>query len=222
MLYSLRHIAPHRKFAHELHLDIFEHIIPPSLMADVLTETHSWEEREKTLNMPMVMAIIIAMGLLASCSIPHVLHKLAQGLRYIWPDPSLRLPGASAISQRRRQLGVKPLRRLFERVCQPRATSQTPGAFAFGLRLMAIDSTVEKVADTWASALTFGRPGNHHGAAAYRQVRGIYLIECATHLIVDALFRPYRPNELHGAYGFLHSIQPGMLLCPIAAFTQPA
>ncbi len=129
MLYSLRHIAPQRKFAHALHLDIFEHLIPPTLIGDVLTETQGWEEREKTLNMPMVIALSIAMGLFASCSIPHVLHKIAQGLRYIWPDPRLRLPGASAISQRRQQLGVKPLRRLFERVCQPRATQETPGAF---------------------------------------------------------------------------------------------
>jgi transposase IS4-like protein len=203
MLYSLRHIAPKSKFTHVLHLDIFEHLIPPSLIADVLTETQGWEEREKALNMPMVIAIIIAMGLLASCSIPHVLHKLACGLRYIWPDPRLRLPGASAISQRRQQLGVTPLRRLFERVCQPRATTQTPGAFAFGLRLMAIDSTVEKVADTFANALTFGSPSNQHGTAAYPQVRGIYLLECATHLIVDALFRPYRPHELQGAFARL-------------------
>ena len=212
MFYSLRHIAPESKFTHALHLDLFEHLIPPSLIGEVLTETHGWEEREKALNMPMVIAIIIAMGLFASCSIPHVLHKLAQGLRYIWPDPRRHLPGASAISQRRQQLGVMPLRRLFERVCQPRATQETPGAFAFGLRLMAIDSTVEKVADTFANALTFGTPSNQHGTAAYPQVRGIYLLECATHLIVDALFRPYRPHELQGAFALLRSIRPGMLV----------
>jgi len=212
MFYSLRHSAPESKFAHALHLDVFEQIIPAALIRDVLTETQSWEEREKALNMAMVIVTVIAMGLFASASIPHVLHKIAQGLRYIWPDPCLRLPGASAISQRRQQLGVRPLRRLFEQVCQPRATQETPGAFAFGLRLMAIDSTVEKVADTFANALTFGYPSNQHGSAAYPQVRGIYLMECATHLIVDALFRPSGPHELHGAFALLRSIQPGMLV----------
>ncbi len=135
--------------AHALHLDVFEHIIPAALIRDVLTETQSWEEREQALTMPIVIITIIAMGLFSSLSIPHVLHKIAQGLRYIWSEPCVRLPGASAISQRRQQLGVRPLRRLFEFVCQPRATSQTPGAFAFGLRLMAIDSTVE----TWLTPL---------------------------------------------------------------------
>lgn len=212
MFYSLRPIAPESKFAHALHLDVFEQIIPAVLIRDVLTETQSWEEREKALNMAMVIITIIAMGLFASASIPHVLHKIAQGLRYIWPEPHVRLPGGSAISQRRQQLGVLPLRRVFERVCQPRATHETPGAFAFGLRVMAIDSTVENVADTFANALTFGRPGNQHGTAAYPQVRGIYLLECATHLVVDALFRPYRPNELHGAFALLRSVRPDMLV----------
>jgi len=196
-------MAPKSKFTHALQLHLFEHIIPASLIWDVLTETGGWEEREKALNMPMVIAIIIAMGLLARVSIPHVLHKLACALRSIWPDPRLRLPGASAISQRRKPLGVTPLRRLFERGGPPRATPQTPGAFAFGLRLMAIDSTVERVADAFALALTFGSPSNQHGSAAYPQVRGIYWLECATHLIVDALFRPYRPHELQGAFARL-------------------
>src|SRR6266487_1714996 len=212
MNYSLRHLAPDRKFCHALHLDVFEQIIPAALIQDVLTETQGWEEREKVLNMPMVIVIIIAMGLFSCLSIPHVLHKVAQGLRYIWPDACLRLPGGSAISQRRQQLGVRPLRRLFERVCHPRATPETPGAFAFGLRLMAIDSTVENVADTFANALTFGRPSNQHGTAAYPQVRGIYVLECATHLVIDALFRPYLPNELQGAFTLLRSIHPGMLV----------
>ena len=70
---------------------------------------------------------IIAMGLLPSLSIPHVLQKMAQGLRYVWPDPDITLPGASALSYRREQLGVEPLRQLFQKVCQPRATTQTPG-----------------------------------------------------------------------------------------------
>src|SRR2546428_5511418 len=93
MWYSLRHIAAESKLAHLLHLDICEHIIPPRLIEDVLTETQGWEEREKALNRAMVIALLIAMGLLASYSIPHVLHKIARGLRSIWPDPRLRLPG---------------------------------------------------------------------------------------------------------------------------------
>lgn len=212
MLYSLRQIAPESKFSHLLHLDVFEQIIPVALIREVLSQTQSWEKRERDLNMVTVIVVIIAMSLLPCLSIAHVLGRIACGLRYVWPDPCIKLPGASAISQRRRQLGVLPLRRLFERVCRPRATTQTLGAFLFGLRLMAIDSTVENVPDSFANALTFGRPSSQHGPAAYPQVRGIYLIECATHLIVDALFRPHRPNEQQGAWALLRSVQRGMLV----------
>ena len=70
MFYSLRHIAPESKFCHALHLDVFEQIIPAALIRDVLTETQSWEDREKALNMPMVIVTIIAMGLFAPCRSP--------------------------------------------------------------------------------------------------------------------------------------------------------
>jgi len=40
------------------------------------------------------------------------------------------------------------MRALFEQSCGLLATQDTPGAFAFGLRLMAIDGTLEDVNDT--------------------------------------------------------------------------
>jgi hypothetical protein len=212
MSYSLRQIAPESKFCHDLHLDVFDQIIPVSLISEMLSQCQAWEERERSLNMVAVISVIIAMGLLPSLSIPHVLQKMAQGLRYIWPDPDIRLPGASALSYRREQLGVEPLRQLFQQVCQPRATPQTKGAFRFGLRLMAIDSTLENVPDTFVNDLTFGRPSSQHGAGSWPQVRGVYLQECGTHLIVDATFGGYSSSEKHLAFALLCKIQPGMLV----------
>jgi hypothetical protein len=220
MPYSIRQIAPESCFCHELRLDVFEEIIPASLISEVLSDTHAWEQRERSLNMHVTISLIITMGLLPNESIPHVLQTMAQGLRYIWPDPEIRLPGGSALSQRRRQLGVGPLRELFQRVCQPRATPEMAFAFAFGLRLMAIDSTLEDVPDTFANDLAFGRPSSQHGPGAYPQVRGTYLQECGTHLIVDAAFGSYRSSEQRLAYQLLGRIGPGMLvlldrgLCP--------
>ena len=212
MPYSLRQIAPESKFCHDLHVDVFDQILPVSLISEVLSTCDAWEERERELNMVTVVWVIIAMGLLPSLSIPHVLQKIAQGLRYVWPDPQIGLPGASALSYRRQQLGVQPLRQLFEQVCQPRATTQTPGAFRFGLRLMAIDSTLENVPDTFVNDLTFGRPSSQHGAGSWPQVRGVYLQECGTHLIVDAAFGGYCSSEQHLAFAVLGKIKPGMLV----------
>jgi len=87
-----------------------------------------------------------------------------------------------------------------------------PFAFRFGLRLMAIDSTLEEVADTFVNDLAFGRPSSQRGPGAYPQVRGVYLQECGTHLIVDAAFGSYRSSEKHLAFRLLSRIGPGMLL----------
>jgi Insertion element 4 transposase N-terminal/Transposase DDE domain len=212
MSYSIRHLAPESSFCQELHLDVFDHIIAPTLIGDVLTDTHSWEHRERQLNMPIIVSLVIAMGLMPTLSIPHVLQKMAQGLRYLWPDPDLVLPGASALSQRRQQLGVKPMRELFERVCVPQATPDMPFAFAFGLLLMAIDGTSENVADSFVNDLTFGRPHSQHGAGSFPQVRGVYLQECATHQIIDAAFGAYDHAEQALAYQLVGRMQPGMLV----------
>jgi hypothetical protein len=212
MAYNLRQIVPESKFCHELHLDIFEQIIPVSLIGEVLNTCDAWEKRERDLNMVVVISMIIAMGLLPSLSIPHVLQKMAQGLRYVWSDPNIVLPTASALSYRREQLGVEPLRHLFEQVCQPRATRETPGSYRFGLRLMAIDSTLENVPDTFVNDLTFDRSSSQHGAGSWPQVRGVYLQECGTHLIVDAAFGGSRSSEQHLAFALLGKIKPGMLV----------
>jgi Insertion element 4 transposase N-terminal len=79
---SLRHLVPDRKFCHTLHLHVFEQMIPAALIRDVLTETQGWEEREKALNMPMVIVLIIAMGLFSCVSIPHVLYSFRMTMIY--------------------------------------------------------------------------------------------------------------------------------------------
>ena len=59
------------------------------------------------------------------------------------PTPARRLDAIA-----RKQVGVRLMRALFEQSCGLLATQDTPGAFAFGLRLMAIDGTLEDVNDT--------------------------------------------------------------------------
>ena len=65
------------------------------------------------------------------------------------------LATTSAISQARYRLGARPVVALFHRVCRLLARAQTPGAFLFGLHLMALDGTVEDVPETPANARAF-------------------------------------------------------------------
>jgi hypothetical protein len=114
---------------------------------------------------------------------------------------------------RRRQLGTPVMRHLFQRVCQPMAKEQTRGAFCFGLRLMAIDGTLDEVADTEANARYFGRLSSGKNQSPFPQVRCLYLAEVGTHAIVDAVFAPCRVAEQRLAPVVLsRSVQAGMLV----------
>jgi hypothetical protein len=73
------------------------------------------------------------------------------------------------------QYGPSLLRKLFSLACQPLGSPDTPGAFLFGLRLRALDSTIEVVADTPANAKAFGRYNGPRDASAYPQIKCIYL-----------------------------------------------
>lgn len=96
--------------------------------------------------------------------------------------------------------------------CKPLAQPQTPGAFAFGLRLMAIDGTYEDVADTKANATYFGRRCSGETQSPFPQVHCVYLAEVGTHAIVDAMLAPCTTSEQRLAKGLLRSIEPGMLV----------
>lgn len=178
----------------------------------MLQQQGAHAQRERKLNMVVTVWVVIAMNLFAHLSIAHVMRKLARGLRFIWPDPSYRLPQASAFTYRRYQLGARPLAALCRRLCRPMATPHTPGAFRFGLRLMAIDGTVEDLPDTPENAAVFGRHHRDRGQAAFPQVQSVYLAECGTHAMVDAGFWPCHPSERLGAFRVLRSVTCDMLV----------
>jgi hypothetical protein len=210
--YKLREIEAESKFSQELSLVAIEHIVPRATIAGVLAAEGRQTQRERKLNLLVTVLLVIMINIYTSDSIADVLEKMAQGLRYIWPDPDYLVPNASAITYRRYQLGARPLVALFHQVCQTLASPDTPGAFLFGLRLMAIDGTTEDVPDTPANVAVFGRHQGDRGPSAFPQVQGVYLAECGTHAIVDAGFWPYHTSERVGGFRLLRSVTPGMLV----------
>jgi hypothetical protein len=109
-------------------------------------------------------------------------------------------------------LGAPPLVALIHQVCHTLATPDTPGAFRFGCRLVAIDGTTEDVANTPENEAAFGRRASGRGPGAFVQVRCVYLAECATHAILDAGLWPCNESEWKGAWRVLRSIQPDWLV----------
>jgi hypothetical protein len=212
MGYRLRQFDTEGKFSSELQLEAIGRAVPMAEIKAALQETRVQEARERKLSMVTVMLLTIAMSIYSHLSIGEVMEKIARGLRFIWPNPDYAVPKDSALAYRRYQLGARPLVNLFHRVCRPMATPQTPGAFLFGLRLMAIDGTVEDVPDTAANVAAFGRHTGGRGDSAFPQVQGVYLAECGTHAIVDAGFWPCHTSERVGGFRMLRSLEEGMLI----------
>jgi len=212
MCRSLRQLMPDVHFSTEATLAALGQTLAPERIAPVLAACGLHTPRERKLPMGLVIRLIVAMGLFADIAIEDVLVKLLQGPSFLRPDGPDLAATKGAISQRRQQVGVRPLVALFRAICRPLATPHTLGAFLFGLRLMAIDGTVEDVADTPENAAYFGYAHGRRGHSAFPQVDVLYLCESGTHAICDVGFWPHQGKERSYARRLLRSVGPGMLL----------
>jgi hypothetical protein len=77
---------------------------------------------------------------------------------------------------------------------------------------MALDGTREDAPDTPANAAAFGRHATDRGPGAFPQVQAVYLVECGTHVIVDAGFWPCQTSERVGGFRLLPSLWEDMLV----------
>lgn len=215
MSFRLRQIDVDDKLCQQDCLRVFHKLYGPERISALLSQTNCWEERERKLNMVLTLTTVIALSLFPHASQAAVVQAVTADLQLLWPDnagPSVREVSEAAVCYRRTQLGIRPLYELFAAVCQPLASSQTRGAFRFGRRVMAIDATLESVADTPANAAFFGRINTGKTRSPFPQLRCTYLAECGTHAIVDAILSPCRQHEARKALDLLPSIHPDMLV----------
>src|SRR5258708_23558136 len=197
-------------------------LYPRELVCQLLTEQHRWEQRESKLSHVLMVYYVIVLNLFPRLGLREVYGRLTRAWHWLGELMEQCLPSAGALCSRRGTLGIGVLRRLFRQVCRPLATPETPGAFRFGLRLMAIDSTLEDVADTPANAAFFGRVASGASARPFPQARCLYLPAAGTHAIADALFAPSRISDHHLLPPLLRSVEAGMLvLLDRGVFSRP-
>ena len=196
MSITVSQLEPSCKPAAYLSLPQLETIIAPQVIQEVLTECGAWEQREKKLNMQAIIYLIIALALYPQCSTREVYRRLLEGLCQTPLEPE-EVATAGALCQRRQQLAVTPLRSLFARIARPQAVPQTRAAFRFGLRVVAVDGTLENLPDTDANRTVFP----YHcldelSRSPFPQARCVLLMECGTHVIFDAEFTAVQQGEL--------------------------
>lgn len=191
---------------------LLRQLISSEVVDEVLEQTDKIEQRKRKLPAKWVIWICIVMAWLPRHCMQAVLGKLWRGVSLYWKNPTEGMVSASAITQARYRLGVKPLEQLFKRLCRPQASQETEGAFYQGMRLVAFDGTRETLADSDANASYFGYNKNQTGRAAYPQLRAVYACELGTHLIFDAFVDTCYRSEVPMASRLVRSIEDDMLL----------
>jgi hypothetical protein len=212
MAFKLQHIPEESKFCQHLSFPFLEEYCPREVVSELLSACHAWEQRERKLSQLVIVYYVIALSLFRQLNVTAVFAQLSRGLRWLWPDPGIALPTGGALTARRQSLGIPVMRQLFRRCCQLLATEKTKGAFAFGLRLMAVDSTLDEVPDTPANAVHFGHLSSGKSQSPFPQVRCLYLAEVGTHAIIDAVLARCKASEAALARVIVRSIQSAMLV----------
>ena len=181
-------------------------VIRPDDLRQALAATGRVDSRPCPLTHEVVLWVVLAMGLFTDVPIRQV-FQLSRRLR-----PGERSPHRSGLRVARKRLGVAPVRHLFEHTVRPLARPETPGAFAFGLRLMGIDGTVLDVPDSPANDAAFARPSGMRGDGAFPQVRKPSLVELGTHAELAVAIKTIRRGERTMVQGLLRHLTPEMLL----------
>lgn len=213
MALRIRHIDPDATPGSELSLEALARLLRPEILSEVLDECEAHEQRTRKLPASTMVVVCVAMNLYTAECLVHVFFRLVSGLRWLLADPGAWRVSKGALCQARYRLGARPLAALFRRVCaKPLATPTTPGAFLFGLRLMALDGTTLEVPDTPENVRAFGKHRTSRGASAWPQVRVVALSECATHAVLDAGVWPYGVDERACGRRLLRAVGEGTLL----------
>lgn len=212
MPFKITQLARKDKLCKMFSLPILERLYDRKTIGELITTFHRKPTRARKLTMIVVVYVLICWSLFLGSTLGGVYADLCSSERYLAAQEMEELPGRDAWFYRRKQVGVRLLRRLFELKCKPLASPDTPGAFAYGMRLMAIDGTYEDVADTPANAAYFGRRCSGKTQSPFPQLHAVYLVEVGTHATVDLMVAPCKTSEQCLAKGVLRSIDAGMLI----------
>ena len=212
MPFTIAQFPSQDKLCKTFSLPVLERIYPRAMVDELIETFHSKPTRARKLTLTLVVYVLICWSLFLNTTLGGVYADLCSQERYLGEQDPEELPRSGAWVYRRKQIGVDVLREIFKRTCKPLASPKTPGAFAYGMRLMAIDGTYEDVTDTLANATRFGRRCSGETQSPFPQLHCVYLIEVGTHAIVDLQVAPCATSEQSLAWDLLPSLESGMLI----------
>ena len=75
MRYRLRQLELDDKMCQQVSLQVFEQVYPPEIVCEQLSLHHAWEERERVLNMFVLIQLLLAAALWTRLAFPRVLER---------------------------------------------------------------------------------------------------------------------------------------------------
>lgn len=194
------------KASTHLSLPILETIYPAHLIGEILTDLHAWGKRERKINALSLVLLLMAWTILPAMSLSKAWTQLTSALRWLFPDAQVPVLTSAAFCYQRQRLGEAPLRRLMREACVPLCQPQTPGAFQFGLRLIAIDSKLFDVSETAETDWTFrGRTQEDQPRqnSPFPQLRLLSALEIGSHAHVAAVVAAGSRSEMAKVFDLL-------------------
>lgn len=187
---------------------------PLDKVRQALAANDAQSKRRRGLPHEVLVYFVMAMVLYANVAYEEVLRLVVEGLR-----PLLGDDGASnatvtkgAISQARGQVGVAPLKQLYEEQVRPNGPVGMPGVWYAGLRIMSIDGSTLDMPDEVANAEHFGYPSASRGSSAFPQLRFVAMAECGTHTLCHANPGAYATGEVTLAGPVIDQADASMLV----------
>jgi len=165
---------------------------PLPLIEEVVAAAGVAGRRRRLLPGVAVVVFVLGCCLFSGEGYGEVARKLGGWLGPLAGPGGWVVPGSGALARARRRAGPAPLKLLFTRLAGPLAGPATPGAWAFGRLLVALDGTLLDVPGTAANVAAFGPPQGGGGTGAWPQVRLVTLAACGTRGLMDAVFRGAR------------------------------
>ncbi len=193
-------------------------MLPLDLIEQAVIATGCAERRRRLLPAVAVVVFVLGCALFHGDGYGEVAAKLAGWLGPLAGPGGWHVPGTGALARARRRAGPAPLRMLFRALAGPLASGDTPGAWAFGRLLTALDGTTVDVPYSAANLAAFGAPpAGGGGPGAFPQVRLVTVIACGTRGIIDAAFRGRRApraseQDLARTLAARGQLGPGMLI----------
>ncbi|MBO0773697.1 MAG: IS4 family transposase [Actinobacteria bacterium] len=168
---------------------------PLELIEEAVSQAGVRERRRRLLPAVAVVVFVLGCCVFSGEGYPEVVRKLAGWLEPLAGRGGWHLPGTAALARARRRVGARPFELLFGRLAGPLAGPGTPGAFAFGRLLAALDGTMLDAAHTPANTGAFGRPPAGRTRGGFPQVRLVTLAACGTRGLMDAVFAGRRAER---------------------------